>query len=188
MNPGNARTERLLGRIREFIPLGEGNKKILHLCCQDAHIDGAINIDYVKFEGVDIIADLNRRWRFAKNESVDGIIAIDALEHLNYFHAMGEIARVLKPGGNCYLRVPHFTNHRAHIGEHTIPGLSYIAFDHFKDKNHPFYRLKVISNRISFGRALRFLDWAINRMPLLWERFFCYIMPAVELEIVLEKR
>ena len=134
-----------------------------------------------------MVLDLNNKLPF-KDESVDGVIASHVLEHLSYFNFMSELSRILAPGGRVYFLVPYFTNHRAHIGEHVVPGFSWVAFEHFKDPNHPFYSFKIISNRIRFGNRLGFLDNIVARFSMIYDRFFCYIMPATELEVVLEKR
>ena len=175
-----------LKRVKQFIEFGS-NKKILHLGCMDKPIKGTINIDYVNFLGVDKLLDLNKRWSF-KDNSIDAIIASHLLEHINYFHFMNETLRVLKKGGKIYLLVPYFTNHRAHMGEHETHGFSWVSFEQFRDKRHPFYQLKIISNKILFGNKLGFLNKIVNKFQMLYDRFLCYLLPATELEIVLEKR
>lgn len=64
-----------------------------------------LNVDIVKYEGVDIAADI-LNLPFEK-ESVDMIIFEDVLEHIDSPDlAMNEIKRVLKIGGMLYLSVP----------------------------------------------------------------------------------
>lgn len=91
-------------------------RKILNLCCGFHHMDDAINVDYRSLPSVDMVVDLNiLPWPWANN-SVDGIVAKDALEHLaplgmaegqrNILAVMGEIWRVLKADGQAYIMVP----------------------------------------------------------------------------------
>ena len=56
------------------------------------------------------------------------------------------------------------------------------------DFNHPFNLFKIVSNHIRFGDKLGFIDGFVNRFPWFYDRFFCYFLPAVELEVVLEKK
>jgi len=76
----------------------------LNLGCSSNHHDGYINVDRV--QPADIIADLRGTWPW-QDSSVDGILAIDIIEHLpNKIHTMNEIWRVLKPGAIAEIEVP----------------------------------------------------------------------------------
>ncbi len=72
------------------------------------HREGWVNIDIYPYEGVDIVADLTKKFPLEDN-SVDHIYSADFLEHIpseSKIHIMNEIWRVLKLGG---------------IMEHSIP-------------------------------------------------------------------
>jgi SAM-dependent methyltransferase len=75
-----------------------------------------VNVDNRPLPCVNQIVDLNKRpWPWAEN-SIDQIIAFDALEHLyplgkaegqaNIVAVLSEIHRVLKPGGELLARIP----------------------------------------------------------------------------------
>lgn len=77
---------------------------------------GYVNVDVTQYPGVDQVVDLDKvPWPWEDN-SVDEIYASDALEHfaplgrgagqLNIIAIMGEIHRVLKPGGLVELIIP----------------------------------------------------------------------------------
>ncbi len=57
----------------------------LHLCCGHELLDGYVNVDSIDF-GQEVVADLNKPWKFAKPGSVDYIFIKDGLEHLDSLH------------------------------------------------------------------------------------------------------
>jgi predicted SAM-dependent methyltransferase len=68
------------------------------------------NLDIKPFRGVDIVADASDSIPLATN-SVDEIHCIHVLEHVTrdkYEFMLGEMHRVLKPGGHLYVEVPDF--------------------------------------------------------------------------------
>jgi len=145
-------------------------------------------VDYIDWREVDTVYDLNETpWPWSDN-SVDGAIMIHILEHLDYYKTMNEIKRILKSKGRAYIIVPHYTNHRAHIGEHVHKGFSWVAFEHFKDPNHPFHCFNVIRNTIDFGQKLKPLTKVVNKFPMFYERFLAYFVPAVQVIVTLEKK
>ena len=76
----------------------------LNLSCSDNHKQGYVNVDIVS--PADIITDLNRWWPWEDN-SIDEIVAYDAIEHYkNPIHTMNEAWRVLVPNGIFAIEVP----------------------------------------------------------------------------------
>ena len=73
-------------------------------------MEGFAGVDYERGPAVDVIADLSKRpWPFA-TASVDQVRTWHFLEHLSGYDfagAVDEIARILKPGGLLYVKVPH---------------------------------------------------------------------------------
>ena len=82
--------------------------KKLVLGCGETRVENAIHVDVNPFAKPDVIHDLNEfPYPFAENE-FDSIQAFHVLEHLNDpFSVMRELHRVLKPGGELHLKVPH---------------------------------------------------------------------------------
>lgn len=88
----------------------------LNLGCGNLPRQGYVNVDITPYEGVDQQVDLNVvPWPW-ENDSVDEVYASDALEHfaplgrgagqLNILAVMGEIHRILRPGGLVELIIP----------------------------------------------------------------------------------
>ena len=79
----------------------------LNLGCGDKKLSGYTNIDRVG--EADLTCDLEVfPWPFA-DQSVDEVLAEHFLEHVSdYEKTIGEIHRILKPGGLFHFKVPHF--------------------------------------------------------------------------------
>jgi SAM-dependent methyltransferase len=76
------------------------------LGCGPTKPDGFIGVDIGLQPGVDIVADLNRRFPFA-DSSIDVVRAHDTVEHLqDRLHTMNEIWRICKPGALVEILVP----------------------------------------------------------------------------------
>ena len=85
--------------------LGSGAKRIS---------SSVINVDFLPFEGVDVVADITRLP--LRDGSVDGIINEVTLEHVRDRRAaIDEMQRVLKKGGYLYIVVPFI------VGYHPSP-------------------------------------------------------------------
>lgn len=80
--------------------------KILDLGCGPNKVKGAIGVDIIPLNGVDIIADLFEwRYPFADN-TFDEIHLYDVIEHLpNTIRTMEEIYRIAKPESKIIIRV-----------------------------------------------------------------------------------
>lgn len=80
----------------------------LNLGCSIIPMPGYTNVDCRPLKGVDVVHDLNvYPWPWADG-SVDYIHARNVLEHLiDPLKAIKEMSRILKPGGEVYIRVPH---------------------------------------------------------------------------------
>lgn len=105
----------------------------------------SIGLDRVQKNSVDFICDLSKGLGFIPDNSVDLIYSSHFLEHiddLEFF--MGEVERVLKPGGRMISIVPHFSNpyfysdytHKNFWGLYT---LLYFSNDTFFKREVPSY-------------------------------------------------
>ena len=80
---------------------------VVDLGCGERKYPGAIGVDFVRLEPVDVLADANFGLPF-RDSSIDGLHVNHVLEHVdNLVRTMDEIWRVLKPGGRVYITVPH---------------------------------------------------------------------------------
>ena len=86
----------------------------LNLGCGSDRLDGFVNVDLVNLHGVDVVHDLDvLPWPF-DDDSVEGIVAQDVFEHVaDPVGFMTESHRVLEPGRDLAIRVPHFRHQDA---------------------------------------------------------------------------
>lgn len=110
--------------------IGCGDKKI---------IANSIGVDFIGFEGVSIVCDLNKHpWPIESN-SGDRVMAYHVLEHLdNTVESVKEIYRILKPGGIVEIRVPHYSCSSAWTDPTHKHAFGVGSFFYF-DPKHPFY-------------------------------------------------
>lgn len=82
----------------------------LNIGCGRLRIPGYLGVDYRASPSVDVVTDIGvDRWPF-QDGTVDSVVAWHVLEHLpgrEFYHAMAEIHRVVKPGGMVYVKVPY---------------------------------------------------------------------------------
>lgn len=145
----------------------------VHLCCGPQQWDGWVNVDMVPF-GHNVVADLNKRWEFARDGEVAEIVCKDGFEHVDSAgHFLSEAARILKPGGTLSVWVPHYKNPSAYRVTH-VRLLSWSYFNAYPEPHDAVQNLRVTSNRLYIGHENSRL-WAlphtlINLVPKWWER------------------
>jgi len=116
------------------------NKIILDLGCGKVKKEGTIGIDKTKFEGVDIVYDLEKGIPYPDN-SVDGIYSGQYIEHCNNFiQLMEEIWRVCKPGAKVELITDYWSSSvQSQDPTHVRPFAPYSLHYFCKDDNRkPF--------------------------------------------------
>ena len=181
------------------------DKVRLDLGCGKRKEKGFTGVDIAPIEGhVDIVADLSHfPWPFGDN-SVDQIRCSHFLtHHRDLVKAMAEIHRVLKPDGLVEIIAPHYASDNANTDPTHQNRFGYRTMNYFCtvqgwsiDYYTPF-KFELISAEIrilSIGARLRVLngillpiEYAINRLPRIYERFFCYIFPPAEVVYRLRK-
>jgi len=71
---------------------------------------GWVNLDHRDLPGVDVVHDLESHPLPFEDGEFAEILCRDVLEHLEYMPLMGEIHRILAPGGVLRVRVPHHSS------------------------------------------------------------------------------
>lgn len=77
---------------------------------------GFVGIDSIAFEGVDIVADLTKRWPI-DDDIVEEANCVHVIEHFgarDRVHFVNELYRVLKKGGKATFVAPHAFSERAY--------------------------------------------------------------------------
>jgi hypothetical protein len=155
-------------------------------------------LDMVKYPSIDVKWNLeNIPLPFNRNK-FDEILLSHVLEHISkekYSGLMKELHRITKDKGIVKIYVPFFSFFTAFHPDHKNT-FTYTSFNKFEPE-HPMNKEKGIAfrikrKRINFGinRQTRIfnsiLNPLINTFPLLYCRFFCWILPSEELQFELE--
>ncbi len=88
----------------------------LDLGCGINKREGFLGVDSRKFNGVDVVADLTKKWPW-KNNTVEEVNASHVVEHMTApqrIHFVNELHRVLIPGGKATIATPHWASMRAY--------------------------------------------------------------------------
>jgi len=117
---------------------------VVELGCGAKKQPGRIGVDAVDLPGVDVVADLEDGLPFLPDASVDEVHAEHVFEHLENFEGMmREVCRVLKPGGTCRVRVPHFSNPYAYSDPTHRRTFGLYTFEYFVAQDEQQLRRKV---------------------------------------------
>jgi ubiquinone/menaquinone biosynthesis C-methylase UbiE len=158
---------------------------IVDLGCGGRKMTGTIGMDIVGVPGVDVVADMSRGLPF-RDSSLDGVYAYHVLEHLDDFlGAVGEIWRVLKPGGRAYIKCPHagstFTTWKDPTHKRGLMLATFTYFDdtYFDGAVFKYYspaRFRIEKARLNFTLTDRQEDAASYKRP---RRFMNQIVDAL---------
>ena len=152
-------------------------------------LEGFINVDFTKREGVNVVHNLERFPYPFKDNSVDYILMDNSLEHLeDTIRVMEELHRICKPNTIIEIIVPHYSSagafasltHKRFFGSQSFNDLTTDSWYMYTD-----VKFKILQNKIIwfglrnwwFIRPLKFvMDKIINIRPFWAERFFCYMI------------
>lgn len=181
--------------------IGKGHR-VLDLGCGKRKVPGAIGVDFVALEGVDIVHDLDSPPYPVESSSFDEIHARHVIEHVQSIGGfMDEIHRIGKPGALVHISTPHFTwtgswrdpTHRWHLATTTF---QYFESGHLSDYYTRAARFEVVSIQVtllSLWRKLGF-QWLVNLsdrhaslrgLRRFWEEYLCFVIRAKEMRAVL---
>lgn len=175
----------------------------LNIGCGNDIRDGYVNIDNKKLEGVDLVFDVNKLPLPFDNKSVEFVLCLDLLEHIDYISLLGEINRVLKKNGKIEIQVPHFNSRfnfidPTHINRFSIQTFEFFLKESFfkREYYNNFYFDHISKRRIRFEKSIFFpwnyiLEPIINvslSMQIYYEAtFLSRIFPASNIQVWLVK-
>ncbi|MFH1770961.1 MAG: methyltransferase domain-containing protein [archaeon] len=158
---------------------------------------GFINLDIVSLPGVNVTHDLNKTpYPFNKNH-FDEVFCQHILEHVDdLFLVMEELSRICKKGAKINIIAPYFSGQGAFNDPQHTRFFSYKTFDYFrKGSYHSKAEFNILKKRIFFFSSRAFMkskwfslpfDLIINLIPIVYQRFFCWIFPSSEVHYSLE--
>jgi predicted SAM-dependent methyltransferase len=177
--------------------------KKLEVGCGDNKREGYLGMDVIKLAGVDVVHDMNiSPWPFEDN-AFSEIVFDDVLEHSkDFFGILSEVYRVSAPNAIIKISLPHYSSDNMYSDPtHTIffSSRSFNYFDKSLNYKHSFYlekvNFKVLKKYIAFREYFAHdnkrpffnpfkwlgIEFLVNRFQRIYERFFCWILPAAEL-------
>ena len=176
----------------------------LNLGCGRDIRPGYVNLDSADLPGVDVVHDLSRLPLPFEDGRFDHVLCNDVLEHLDYPPVLGEIHRVLRPGGRVEVRSPHFTARSVYLDPTHRTAFSidtlrfFVTEDAFATRSYyfAFHFSRVERARIVFhryrGQPWNYvLEALVNRSPraqaLYEDTGISRLFPASNIEVVLVK-
>jgi predicted SAM-dependent methyltransferase len=113
--------------------------KRLNLGCGKTPIEGWINVDKIKLDGIDVIHDLDKFPYPFDNGSADYVLLNHVLEHLDdVVKVMEEVHRILKLCGKVEIAVPYYKHENAFTDPTHKHFFTEHSMDYFLDGNNNF--------------------------------------------------
>ncbi len=171
--------------------------KRLNIGCGREIKEGYVNLDRVELDGVDVVHDLEKfPYPFDDNE-FDEIYCKHVLEHIeNFMEIMEELYRISKPEARMKIISPYFSGQGAYNDPTHKRFFTWKTFEYFSSTGYYSKSIfKIIKRRIFFFSSKRFMkskfyslpfDFLINLLPMIYQRYFCWIFPASEIHYLLE--
>lgn len=129
------RSTKIAAAVKVALPIAPEVPALLklNLGAGKSRLDGYLSVDEIQFEGIDVVADLRKRWPWDDN-SVSNVHMSHVLEHFTgdeRVHIFNEMYRVLAPQGTAYIITPHWGSQRAY-GDftHRWPPVSEMLFNY----------------------------------------------------------
>jgi SAM-dependent methyltransferase len=179
-------------------------------CGSHKRLDGAIGIDVINYECVDIVGDVYEVLAQIPRQS---ILAVHSYHFFEHVHDVGllmdEIARILSPNGLLEIVVPHFSNpyyysdytHKNFFGLYSF---SYFSEDSILRRKVPHYTQSVSFElgdvtlifkssppfyvRHALRRTLQVVFNFNRYMKEFYEENCCYLLPCYEIRFSLRRK
>lgn len=184
--------------------------RTLEIGCGPTKIDESfVGVDLLDFPGVDVVGEIREVLSEIGEGMLAGAYSSHCFEHVDDVPGLlGELGRVIRPGGTLEVVVPHFSNpyfysdptHRTTFGLYSF---SYLASDKILRRQVPSYcrneafllksvRLRFKSlhpfyGRYAFKRPVEVFVNSGRWMQEFYEENLCYLLPCYELQFVLKR-
>ncbi len=153
--------------------------------------DDAVTVDIDPAHKPDFVHSLMEAPYPFDDNSFRLIVAHHVIEHLDDISTcFKELFRICKPDGKIMIELPHHTSWFAKDPFHKAY-YSYFSLDCFIEGNQTWVtscKFRCLHKEVTFHRNFRlfFLHKIFNKLPMMYERFFCYIFPAEHIKIELQ--
>jgi SAM-dependent methyltransferase len=165
--------------------LAAAMKKLDLGCGPHGKLPGAVGLDMRPAPHVDVVHDLDRFPYPFPDDEFDYVEMSHIIEHVQRpLHVMSEVHRIA--GARAIVRIitPHYSSQLSYGDLEHFHHLGYISF--LTLQNTGLFSIK--RHKIWFTDLYRIcgLAWLANRMPRRWEKYHCWLMPAMYVEVELE--
>jgi SAM-dependent methyltransferase len=151
----------------------------------------AIRADWSRTVHPDVVVNAEAPLPF-RSDSLRRVFCYDLLEHLNdLVSVMGEIHRVLQPGGTVLITTPHFSCANSYTDPTHKHHLGWRSFDYFADNRALSHdssaRFAIVRRILRFhgGLVNAVARRVANRWPDWYEHRLTWMFPAWYLEVEL---
>lgn len=166
--------------------------QILDIGCGSAKTPGAVGLDISADTDADIVHDLDVFPYPIDDDSFDQILMQDVIEHVaEPYKVVAELHRIARPGARIQLRTPHYSSvlaygdptHRHYFGSIAIRALADPRFAHYTE-----VRFRVVHVTLDLWLPFRLLGIGklANRFPDVYEKYFAFRFPAMNLRAEFE--
>jgi SAM-dependent methyltransferase len=180
-------------------------RQVLDVGCGPAKQADAYGVDRFDLPGVDLVCDLNQAWPL-EDARFDHVLFRHSIIHLvSLEHALREARRVVRKGGTIEIISPHFSSDNAFTDPTINFPTGWRTLDYYCGNGSMIYGyygqigLRIRERRIYLYRAelkrnhhhvIAALVWpveaAINAVPRIYEKFFCFILRGNEIRYLLD--
>jgi len=176
----------------DLVPTGPG--AVADFGCGSKKHPGAFGVDLSADTDADLVHDLDVYPYPIEDNSFDQILLQDVIEHIaEPYRLMAELHRIGRPGARIQLRTPHFSSvlaysdptHRHYFSHAAICSLASPGFEHYTE-----IRLDVVRVVLDLWAPFRVtgIGRAANRWPDLYDKYFAFRFPAMNLRAEFEVR
>ena len=157
-------------------------KKLDLGCGPHSKLEGSIGLDIRPAPIVDVVHDLDQYPYPFNDDAFDHVELSHIIEHVQRpLHLMAEVHRISKDGGSVRIITPHYSSQLSYGDLEHFHHLGYITF--LTLQNTGLFRIR--RHKLLFTDLYRCcgLAWLANRMPRRWEKYHCWLMPAMFVEV-----
>lgn len=119
-------------------------------CGEDKH-EGALGVDIVDTDEVDIVMDLTDYPWDLPDDTFSSVYCIDVIEHLEQpLRFLEEVYRISKDGAIVHIKTPHFTNNNAWVDPtHKRPFSAFTFQDYITEEGEYSYYTDAVFEPVS---------------------------------------
>ena len=146
---------------------------------------GSVGLDFRPAPHVDVVHDLNVAPLPFPDDEFDHVEMSHVIEHLDRpLQLMAEVHRIARPGATVRIITPHYSSQLSYGDFEHFHRFGYITF--LTLQNTGLFR--IVQRRLWFTDLMRVcgIAWLANRLPRRWEKYHCWMLPAMYVDVTLE--